>query len=356
MDEPFEVVLKRTGERARIDEDPPSSPRARIDIPDSPPGTPTQAPVDVASSQSASHPRATIDAFHQSLAALRAADLANTELQQAGAALYAAAHAARDAGFRDEVQEILDAAAEAAPPRLKMPLNSAYLQKQDREFRHHDVAALDIRRVEFTGGFADVRDLELVCTATAAGSFVPKVTRPGEQPILSIACAIQLFVGNTLEGAAAAELDARDVDASHLGGSLEMLYMLRTVRRAAWGTGICLLTDQRLVGLIFDRDVQGVGSSPERSAMPFALIDADRSGSVLVFTVERAAFDDYQCSTGFLQNRVPAVQVFADECALALDTYRVLDAGDRLVRPGKDVIERAVRQFVPSASGNTVTA
>ena len=73
-----------------------------------------------------------------------------------------------------------------------------------------------------------------------------------------------------------------------------MLYTLRTVRRAAWGTGICLLTDQRLVGLIFDNDVQSVGSSPERSAMPFALVEADGSGSVLVFTVERAAFDECQ--------------------------------------------------------------
>ena len=189
VDEPFDVVLKRTGERVRIDADPTDSPRARIDVPGSPPGTPAQPPADATSSQSAIQPRATIDAFHQSLAALRAADLANTELQQASADLYAAAHAARDAGFQDEVQEVLDAAAETAPPRLKMPLNSAYLQEEDREFRHHDAASLDIRRVEFTGGLADVRDLELTCNATAAGSFVPKVTRPGEQAILSIACA-----------------------------------------------------------------------------------------------------------------------------------------------------------------------
>ncbi len=78
--------------------------------------------------------------------------------------------------------------------------------------------------------------------------------------------------------------------------------------------------------------------------MPYATLDAS-GGSVLVFSCDRAVFEDCQFSTGMLQNRVPYVNVTGD-CSLALDTHRVLDHTDRLVRPGKGVIAGAIRTFV----------
>lgn len=284
-------------------------------------------------------------AFGEALAAAKAVENSSAQIAQTALQLYETAHAAREAGFASEVDEALSSAREETPEHARHMVTSAWLQENDREFRNHRVDGLSIRRVEFTGGSLTAEDLQIACTATSDGSFIPKAQRPGERTLLTIATAIQLFVPNDPSTERATELDGRGFDFSGLERELNTLYGLRTIRRAAWGSGFCVLTDQRAVGLIIDDEVRGVERSPERAAMPFAIVEGDGSGSVVLFAVERGLFETCQISTGLLQNRIPSVNI-SGICSLALQTYRLVDHSNRLVRPPKNTIGDGVKAFL----------
>jgi hypothetical protein len=271
-----------------------------------------------------------------------------SDLDEHVADLWEAAHAARDAGFVSEVDAALLAASRESSGRKNSIFSSAYLQDNDREFRGLAVDGLDVRRVELSGGFTPLEDLEIACKATRDGSLIPIVRRTGENVFITIACEAQLFVTNDLPDNKARALNDRGLDFARLeAGPLNMLYGLRKIRRAVWGSGFLVLTDQRAIGLIIDDDVKGVPRSAERQAMPFALVEADGSGSALVFTVRRDGFENFDAfSQGFFASRLPVVQMVG-RCSLAIDTVRALDATDSLVRPQKGAVLDAVRRFIP---------
>ena len=283
--------------------------------------------------------------FNEALASAQAVENIEARIANSSSRLYEAGHAAREAGFTTLVDDTLRSAMELGPEHVKSQVRRALLYKNDREFRKHGVDGLSIRRVEFTDGCFTDDDLQVSCEVTSEGSFIPKVRRPGERTLLTIASAIQLFVPNDLPAERAAELHQRGFDFSGLEGRLNFDYGLRTIRRAVWGSGFCVFTDRRMVGLVIDDQVEGIGPSPERAAMPTAFIEENGSGTVVLLGVERALFDDCQISTGFLQNRVPTVNI-SGNCSLALDTYRLVDHSDRLVKPPKNAIGDGVKAFL----------
>lgn len=259
--------------------------------------------------------------------------------------LRSAARAARQAGYPDEANERLHGAFEGASDPAGLTLLMAMLARNDGEFESHTIPELTIRRVEFTGYPVPVDELGIELVETTAGSLVPRVTTADQTPLITVATEIQLFVLNELPEDEAARLHQRGFDYSHLKGELlTAQYGFRTLRRIAWGVGICLVTDSRLIGLIFDNDV-GI-RSPEHAAMPLAAIGTKRS-SVLVFICQREVFDELELiNPGPLLKRIPYVNL-GGNCSVALETMRVYNPqSDLLERPGKHVIANVFEEFV----------
>lgn len=254
--------------------------------------------------------------------------------------LYDAAHAARMAGQSDFVDTRLEAARAAGAGGDIRVLNLAYLLENDAAFCEQTSSQLRIHRRHFTNSHLSVPQLELECFATSEGAFLPRVIRPGEVARLSIAAEIQLFVNADLTGHSGAECASED--SSHLQGHLAAEYSLRLISRLVWGVGVILITDQRVLGLVFDDEVPGIRSSDERDRMPIAYVDGDGSGSVIVFEASRSAFTETQVATGFMAGKLPPGNIIGEEVSLSFVPHAVVDAAHRLVKPAKGAIVEAV--------------
>lgn len=264
------------------------------------------------------------------------------------ARLFALSDEAFATGHGAAVDEIVDGLRPQASDAAREILATASLRENDGEFRDHSVQELTIRRVDFAGGGAQLPDLGLEIFGTPAGAVMLRSLDGAERTIIGVATEVQLFVPNDLPDDRAAQLHARGFDLSNLAGSLAAFYELRVIRRALWGMGIVFLTDRRAFGLVFDDEVKGVASSEERMAMPAALVTAadGGSGTILVFSCERSAFDGKEVAEGMLQGKMPYVNL-TGSCGLALDTYRVVDPSFVVVKPSKGQIADAVREFAP---------
>lgn len=265
--------------------------------------------------------------------------------------LFVAADAAFSAGHRDVAEDILLDGFDGASEVGKVLLVCSTLRANDVEFRGHGIEGLEIRRVEFGGSRVSLDDLEMMLTVTGAGAVIPKPTRPGERVLVNLGAEIQLF-GPNQDDERAAAIHARGFDSSGLHGQIEVFYGMRINRRLLWGFGHCLLTDQRALGLVFQRDRDSGGdTSAEREAMPdtFAAADDDGNpiGSVLAFSVARELFEDKELRVPLLTRRIPDINLIGD-VDLSLSAWRVVDEGDRVVRPEKGQIAAAVEAFLPS--------
>lgn len=112
--------------------------------------------------------------------------------------------------------------------------------------------------------------------------------------------------------------------------------------RAAWGSGMATLTDQRLVGVIFDDEIKGRPKTKETAWMPRAGIASDLS-SVIAFDIPRSAVTESEViDSGFIGRRIPYANLYAENFSFSCQTIRILDAG-YLVKPKKDVLGGALR-------------
>lgn len=244
--------------------------------------------------------------------------------------------------------DAMDGASEDAEEALMV----AFMARNDREFMTHTVSGLAIGRLAFAELPANAEELDFLCRATDDGAIIPQPRDADEQVEITIACKLQVLVANALPEEDATRLHQRGFDFSCLDGSLNLAYGLRAMRRVAWGIATLVLTDRRVIAVIYEDRVPGVGSSPERLAMPLARV-ASYGSSVIVLACDRAVFEDCETSTGFLQSRMPYVNMTGD-CGLAFDAMRVLNDQDRLVRPHKDQVAAAVRAFLRDAHESAV--
>lgn len=268
-------------------------------------------------------------------------DALQRELRQKAAAAFDSATLAPAAA--DMLLDATDGVAEPAKSALLL----AYMARNDREFTTQTVPGLAVGRSVFMDLPATAEELGVAFRATEKGAIIPDPLDEAEQVVITIACELQVLVVNDLPEEDAERLHKRGYDEGGLAGSLSLQYGLRAMRRVAWGIAMLTFTERRAIAVIYEDEVPGSRSSPERLAMPLATIAGDGS-SVVVVSCERAVFEDCEVATGFLQSRLPYINVTGD-CSLAFNTYRVLDPSDRLVRPPKGQVAAAVRTFVGNA-------
>jgi hypothetical protein len=112
--------------------------------------------------------------------------------------------------------------------------------------------------------------------------------------------------------------------------------------RAAWGSGMATLTDQRLLGVIFDDEIQGRPRTAETAWMPPAFVASDVS-SVIVFDIPRSSVSESEVlDNGFIGRRIPYANLHGENFGFSCQTIRILEAGN-LVKPRKDVLAGALR-------------
>jgi hypothetical protein len=148
------------------------------------------------------------------------------------------------------------------------------MRADDRLILGHGDEGLRLLRVDFRGKEADVPELEAALRPTADESMWMQSTRGGEQESLAFAGEFQFIVGGseeTLEGLKRqlTELSTtRQREEFGLQGEILITFALGVGMRAAWGSGMATLTDQRLLGVIFDDEIQGRPRTKETAWMP----------------------------------------------------------------------------------------
>lgn len=183
----------------------------------------------------------------------------NRQLSDVAPPLYEAANRARAAGYGQHIN-ILDRVIEQTPQPAKEVFAETRLHAHDREFHNHGIEALHARRLIVSDVSARAYDLGIECMATHDGAFVPRLLSASEEhAIMTIAADIQAFVQTPDDedemGKLTAELglDTRGFDSTDLTPTVTFLYENRLIRRIAWGSGFCLVTDKRVVLLIARR-------------------------------------------------------------------------------------------------------
>ena len=129
-----------------------------------------------------------------------------------------------------------------------------------------------------------------------------------------------------------------------LRGEMLVTFALGLGMRAASGSGMVTLTDQRLLGVIFDDEIQGRPRTTETAWMPSAFVATDVS-SVIAFEIPRASISESEVlDSGFIERRLPYANLNGESYGFSCDTVRILDAG-HLVKPKKDVLASALRSL-----------
>jgi hypothetical protein len=231
----------------------------------------------------------------------------------------------------------------------KMILMSAVLRQNDQAFLGHGADGLNVFRADFSGHGASFPEAEFDLVVAGSG-LVPRSTRPDEQPQIALNVALQVFVPSTEESLAALEAKERPLDDFGLIGALAEHYRARVIRRVAWGSGSCLITDQRLIGILFDDEVSDRPATKETVNMPLATVTGEVSSTV-AFTADRSQFTSRQVTVGgsplgrFLYNRVPTLNLHGSDFHVVLDVSRVVEPAGRIRKPGKGEVDAAVSRF-----------
>ncbi len=228
------------------------------------------------------------------------------------------------------------------------------LRRRDRIFLEDQTEDLTIFRADFAGLEPSYPEHELKLIRVGDG-LVPQSTRTGEQHRLGILAELQAFVPSVEGSPATLEANERRVDDFGLIGGLAEHYRARVIRRVAWGSGSCLLTDQRLIGILFDDDVTGRPDTAESLNMPLSSVTGEVSSAV-AFTAERNQFTSRQVSAGvsplgkFFYNRVPTLNLHGSEFHAVIDVRRVVDPDGSIRKPRKDEVDSAVFEFCNSVA------
>ncbi len=248
----------------------------------------------------------------------------------------------------DEAFVMVEEASKATENKDPLLL-SALLRQNDHVFVGHLARGLSVFRLDFSGhgGNFGEREFEL---ALVGDGLIPKSTRPDEVTLIGLYVETQVFVVNTDESQAVAESNERPLDDFDLIGSLADLYRMRSIRRVAWGSGSCLFTDQRMIGLLFDDEIDKRPDSTEGLSMPMSSVTGETSSAV-AFEVERSQFEKREVSTGagpvskFFFNRIPILNLLGNDCHIAINSLRVVTSDGGIARPGKGEVDQAVLRF-----------
>ena len=267
------------------------------------------------------------------------------------AELLAAAEAASSAELAATAENILIDAdvAEGSPAMTLVVLG--LLRLRDREFIDHGVPGLVIERVDFASLPVSVSGIDMRLEATLDGGFRPVPMRADERAFANVSTEIQVLLPNDDEHAARVARRELDPSGLHVSNAVEFAYEQRLSRRVLWGFGQCVLTDQRLLGVMFQRDDTTKPRSVERTAMPeadlFGSLEGP-SGSVVGFSMDRTLFREHALLVPVLGRRIPDV-VLTGEIDVALSTMGAEDAGGTIGKAAKGQIAGAVERFWTSS-------
>ena len=267
--------------------------------------------------------------------------------------------AADDLARLSELQALcdtIDAESDGFPEAAKYIGLIAKLRQDDRLILGHVDEDLRLLRIDFNGTEAEIPELHCVLRSTSGGSLMMESTVAGERATLAFAGEFQFIVGGAteatlrgLERHLLALKTSRGRELFGLKGQQLLKYGLGFGFRAAWGSGTATLTDQRMLGVIFDDDMQGRPRSTEDAWMPLALVAADIS-SIIAFDIPRAAITELEVlDKGLLGRRIPYANLSGGAFTLACQTFRLFDS-ERLVKPRRDVLTGALRAFASTRS------
>jgi hypothetical protein len=231
----------------------------------------------------------------------------------------------------------------------KTILMSALMRQNDQAFLDHSAAGLNVFRADFSGHAVSFPEHELDFVRAGSG-LIPKTTRPGEYPQSTLYAEMQVFVPSTEESRAALEASERPLDDFGLIGALAEHYRAGVIRRVAWGSGSCLITDQRLIAILFDDAITNRPDTTETANMPLSTVTGEVSSAV-AFSGERRQFTSRQVTAGasplgrFFYNRVPTLNLHGSHFHVVLDVRRVVDPSGTIRKPGKDEVDTAIVEF-----------
>jgi len=268
--------------------------------------------------------------------------LGSPEAAQLFAATDRAASSDREEECRKLLREQFDR--ESSPSRNLFAV--ALMRDNDRELRGHGLDGLLMRRVDFSGGRAEVPDMGFAFEVTPAGALVPWPTDPNEGVWATIATELHFF---TEMDEAFAAAGGRPMDTTGLQSQIEFEADLGLIRKRFRGLAVLVLASERAFGFVFDDSLPGRDdSTAEAMAMPMAMVDAshDGSGSIIAFSAARALFEDCQVGEGLGMKRMPYANINGT-CSMAIDVHRVMNERFELVRPAKGQVAAAITSFVP---------
>jgi len=251
----------------------------------------------------------------------------------------------------DEAYDLVEKAQVEAPEPAKMVLTFALLRRRDRTFLGRRWGQLEIGRCDWNGPEGiDVPQLELILRRIGT-SMIPVSLRQDEKPILGLQSEMEIYVPVDDSKASTEALD-RAPDFGELFGELRQEYARRHIRRIASGSGSCVLTNERILGVFFDDEMEGrPAQTLEAMSMPISAVTGEMS-TAIVFTVERDQFEACEgidpgggVVSRFVQNRMPALNLLGEEVDIRLQPYRVVHADGRIRKPGKGQILESVEEF-----------
>lgn len=262
--------------------------------------------------------------------------------------LFYAAEVARAVEGDDAVETEIEVAVKelkGKPAIVKVLAASSSFSWWDSIFQNYVPENLRVRRlpVEDMGEFHS-KELEIAAPKSSTGAMIPYSTALDERTILTFGAVIQLFVNNEQPEKEKLILHTRGFEEGGLTGQLLMDYQLRLIRRVLWGAASCILTDRRLVGVVFENEVPGVNqNSLEFKSMPGAFV-AEGGGTVLAFDVPRANFTDFKVKGIGMGGKKAVVSLEGDTSFYGLASMVDNGAGD-LVKAGKRQFENAFATF-----------
>lgn len=260
-----------------------------------------------------------------------------------------AAESAAAAGYPEEAQDLLlDSPAGEGEVSKALRL-FALMRLNDREFAGHNTDGLLLERLDFVSLPTPSHRLEVGLETTTDGGLRPISSRSDERVFANVSCEIQIL-GTNDDDSHAARVHERGFDDDGLEASeaVRFRYHQRLSRRLLWGFAQCVFTDQRLFGVVFQRDDDRSQRSEERVAMPDAEIfpaEGRPVGSVVMFSMERQLFDERVVQTPLLSRRLPIVVLSGDAVDVVIYTMGAEDAEGQVGRPAKGHIATAVDQF-----------
>lgn len=271
------------------------------------------------------------------------------ELAQARAVLDAADELARVSEL-EAAFDAVDAEAADFSPAARLVVTLAKVRADDRLILGHGDESLRLKRIDFQGDEAAIPELEARLRPTPDGSMWLVSEREGERESTIFAGEFQFIVSGEPETVDALERQVTELGTTRereeygLNGQLLISFAFGVGLRAAWGSGVVTLTDQRLLGIIFDDDMQGRPRTTEAAWMPRAFVASDAS-SVLAFEIPRSAIEEVEViDNGFVGRRIPYANLDGERFSFSCQTVRIVE-GDRLVKPKKGVLAGALRSL-----------